>query len=49
IGTKRDGEWVQINTNILQIENEFYSAIRPKRVINSGERPVQALSARGVQ
>ncbi|MGC5394000.1 glutamate--cysteine ligase, partial [Escherichia coli] len=23
--------------------------IRPKRVINSGERPVQALSARGVQ
>ncbi|EJN09543.1 glutamate--cysteine ligase [Herbaspirillum sp. YR522] len=49
IGTKRDGEWVQINTNILQIENEFYSAIRPKRVIYSGERPVQALSARGVQ
>ncbi|OWY30404.1 glutamate--cysteine ligase [Herbaspirillum robiniae] len=49
IGTKRDGEWVQINTNILQIENEFYSSIRPKRVINSGERPVQALSARGVQ
>ncbi|MET3432823.1 glutamate--cysteine ligase [Herbaspirillum seropedicae] len=49
IGTKRDGQWVQINTNILQIENEFYSSIRPKRVINSGERPVQALSARGVQ
>ena len=49
IGTKRDGEWVQINTNILQIENEFYSSIRPKRVIYSGERPVQALSARGVQ
>lgn len=49
IGTKRDGQWVQINTNILQIENEFYSAIRPKRVINSGERPVQALAARGVQ
>lgn len=49
IGTKRDGEWIQINTNILQIENEYYSAIRPKRVINSGERPVQALAARGVQ
>lgn len=49
IGTKRDGQWVQINTNILQIENEYYSAIRPKRVINSGERPVQALAARGVQ
>ncbi len=49
IGTHRDGEWVQINTNILQIENEYYSTIRPKRVINSGERPIQALSARGVQ
>lgn len=49
LGTKRDGEWIQINTNILQIENEFYSAIRPKRVIYSGERPVQALAARGVQ
>ncbi len=49
IGTKRDGEWVQISTNVLQIENEFYSTIRPKRVINSGERPVEALCARGVQ
>ena len=49
LGTKRDGEWIQINTNILQIENEFYSTIRPKRVIYSGERPVQALAARGVQ
>jgi glutamate--cysteine ligase len=49
MGTQRDGEWIQINTNILQIENEYYSTIRPKRVINSGERPIQALSARGVQ
>lgn len=48
-GTKRDGEWLQISTNVLQIENEFYSTIRPKRVINSGERPVEALCARGVQ
>ncbi|SAL48544.1 glutamate--cysteine ligase [Caballeronia peredens] len=49
IGTQRDGEWVQINTNVLQIENEFYSTIRPKRVTRSGERPLQALSERGVQ
>ncbi|TDR30968.1 glutamate--cysteine ligase [Hydromonas duriensis] len=49
LGTKRDGEWVQINTNILQIENEFYATIRPKRVIRSGERPVEALCDRGVQ
>ena len=49
IGTQRDGEWVQINTNVLQIENEFYSTIRPKRVAGSGERPLHALAARGVQ
>ncbi|KND56545.1 Glutamate cysteine ligase [Candidatus Paraburkholderia kirkii] len=49
IGTQRDGEWVQINTNVLQIENEFYSTIRPKRVTQSGERPLHALSERGVQ
>jgi glutamate--cysteine ligase len=40
---------VQINTNILQIENEFYATIRPKRVIRTGERPIEALCARGVQ
>ncbi|MGX7005091.1 glutamate--cysteine ligase [Caballeronia sp. KNU42] len=46
---RRDGEWVQINTNVLQIENEFYSTIRPKRVTQPGERPLHALSSRGVQ
>ena len=49
LGAKRNGEWWQINTNVLQIENEFYATIRPKRVINSGERAVEALCARGVQ
>ena len=49
IGAKRDGEWVQINTNVLQIENEFYATIRPKRVIRTGERAIEALCARGVQ
>ncbi|SDH04970.1 glutamate-cysteine ligase [Pseudomonas benzenivorans] len=49
IGTQKDGEWLQLNTNILQIENEYYSNIRPKRVTHSGERPIQALMARGVQ
>ncbi|MBC3920226.1 glutamate--cysteine ligase [Undibacterium sp. CY18W] len=49
IGTQQDGEWVQINTNVLQIENEFYATIRPKRVIKTGERPIEALCARGVQ
>ena len=40
---------IQLNTNLLQIENEFYSNIRPKRVINSGERPATALKERGVE
>ncbi|MDE2427787.1 MAG: glutamate--cysteine ligase [Burkholderiales bacterium] len=49
IGTRQNGEWIQINTNVLQIENEFYATIRPKRVIRSGERPIEALCSRGVQ
>ena len=49
LGTRKDGEWVQINTNVLQIENEFYATIRPKRVIHQGERPLEALCARGVE
>ena len=50
VGTHDEqGEWVQLNTNVLQIENEYYSNIRPKRVTYSGERPIQALMARGVQ
>jgi len=44
-----DGQWQQLNTNLLQIENEFYSSIRPKRVARSGEKPVHALAARGVE
>ncbi|HTH74786.1 MAG TPA: glutamate--cysteine ligase [Trinickia sp.] len=49
IGTHRDGGWVQLNTNVLQIENEFYSTIRPKRVTHPGERPLHALASRGIQ
>jgi glutamate--cysteine ligase len=50
IGTKdASGEWQQLSTNVIQIENEYYSTIRPKRVIRTGERPIQALCNRGVQ
>ncbi len=49
IGIKVNGEYQQLNANILQIENEFYSTIRPKRTIKSGERPTCALSKRGVE
>ncbi|MET3130134.1 glutamate--cysteine ligase [Oxalobacteraceae bacterium GrIS 1.11] len=49
LGTKQDKEWIQLSSNVLQIENEYYSTIRPKRVIRTGERPIQALCLRGVQ
>ncbi len=44
-----DGEYRQLNANLLQIENEFYGTIRPKRVVQSGEKPVVALKERGVE
>jgi glutamate--cysteine ligase len=43
------GEYNQLATTLLQIENEFYGTIRPKRVIQSGERPLHALRERGVE
>lgn len=49
IGVKVDGEYRQLNTNILQIENEYYSNIRPKQTTQRGERPTVALSRRGVE
>jgi len=50
LGTKdAEGNWQQLNTNVLQIENEYYSNIRPKRVTDTGERPLHALRARGIQ
>ena len=49
LGVKVDGEYQQLNANLLQIENEYYSFIRPKRVTESGERPTKALRRGGVQ
>jgi glutamate--cysteine ligase len=43
------GEYNQLATSLLQIENEFYGTIRPKRVIFPGERPLHALRERGVE
>ncbi len=43
------GAWLQLNDHILQIENEFYGLIRPKRSQHSGERPGLALQRRGVE
>jgi len=49
IGVKVDGKYRQLNTNVLQIENEFYAPIRPKRVVKSGETPSSALLRGGVE
>jgi glutamate--cysteine ligase len=43
------GDYNQLATTLLQIENEFYGLIRPKRVIHPGERPLHALRERGVE
>ncbi|HEX7012670.1 MAG TPA: glutamate--cysteine ligase [Steroidobacteraceae bacterium] len=49
IGVKVAGEYRQLNANLLQIENEYYSYIRPKRVARPGERPTRALQRGGVE
>jgi len=49
MGVKVDGAYRQLNANLLQIENEFYSFIRPKQIARSGEKPTLALRRRGVR
>ncbi len=49
MGVKVDGQYQQLNANTLQIENEYYSPMRPKRVARSGERPTTALHRGGIE
>ena len=49
IGVNVDGRYQQLSANKLQIENEYYSSIRPKRVARSGERPTSALRRGGIE
>ena len=49
IGVKVDGEYQQLNANLLQIENEYYSPVRPKRITFSGEKPTDALGRGGIE
>ncbi|EKE84291.1 glutamate--cysteine ligase [Idiomarina xiamenensis] len=49
IGVKDGEQYRQLNANILQIENEFYATIRPKRVTKGNETPTQALERGGVE
>ncbi|MDA9557841.1 glutamate--cysteine ligase [Vibrio sp.] len=49
LALSEQGEQQQLNTNVLQIENELYAPIRPKRVAKSGEKPSEALERGGVE
>jgi glutamate--cysteine ligase len=49
IGIRDGDDYKQLSTSLLQIENEFYGTIRPKRPIRPGERPLHALRERGVE
>lgn len=48
LGVKVDGEYRQLNANILQIENEYYSSVRPKQILQGNEMPSIALRRRGI-
>ena len=50
IGVVVGGEYRQLNANILQIENEYYSTVRPKQLLQSRlEKPINALRDRGIR
>ncbi len=49
IGIHDGDDYHQLADTMLQIENEFYGTIRPKRRIRPGERPLHALRQRGVE
>lgn len=48
IGVNVEGEYRQLNANILQIENEYYSTVRPKQPLDGFEKPTDALERRGI-
>jgi glutamate--cysteine ligase len=49
IGVKVNGEYRQLNANLLQIENEYYNSVRPKQLLEGLEKPTHALARRGVR
>ena len=44
-----EGNYKQLNTNLLQIENEYYGSVRPKRIVPSGSSPSLGLKREGVE
>jgi len=49
IGVKVGERYEQLNANVLQIENEYYSTVRPKQLLDWLEKPTLALRRRGVR
>ena len=49
LGIYKNGSQIQLNENILQKENEFYSSIRLKQNTSEGETQLDALEKRGVK
>ncbi|MCL4104440.1 UNVERIFIED_CONTAM: hypothetical protein GTU68_047402, partial [Idotea baltica] len=49
IPSGESGDYQQLSNSLLQIENEFYGPIRPKRVARSGETPLGALRRGGIE
>ncbi|MBK1717727.1 glutamate--cysteine ligase [Thiocystis violacea] len=49
IGVKVGDRYEQLNAHVLQIENEYYSTVRPKQITEWMERPTLALRRRGVR
>jgi glutamate--cysteine ligase len=49
LGVKVDGQYQQLSDSELQIENEYYSYVRPKRTLRARERTVWALQRAGVE
>ncbi|NKN33950.1 glutamate--cysteine ligase [Marichromatium bheemlicum] len=49
LGVKVGERYEQLNANVLQIENEYYSTVRPKQLTEWMERPTLALARRGIR
>jgi glutamate--cysteine ligase len=49
IGVKVGERYEQLNANVLQIENEYYSTVRPKQILEGLEKPTLALRRRGIR
>ena len=49
LGVQAGETWQQLNANMLQIENEYYSGTRPKQIAEHLEKPSTALARRGVE